>query len=57
MQNIGTVLEEEIRQTLRKEVRQQIDSTKKTATQLRHDVALLKRQVVLLDPVSFPLRT
>src|SRR5258706_6119143 len=49
MPNIGTVLKEEIVRLSRKEVCQQIDPTKKTTTQLRHDVASLKRQVALLE--------
>src|SRR5258706_184260 len=49
MPNIGTVLKEEIVRLSRKEVRSQIDPTKKTTTQLRHDVAALKRQVAQLE--------
>jgi len=49
MPNIGTVLKEEIVRLSRKETRQQIDPTKKTTTQLRHDVASLKRQAVQLE--------
>ena len=49
MPNIGTVLKEEIVRLSRKESRQQFDSTKKTTTQLRHDVASLKRQVAQLE--------
>jgi DNA-binding transcriptional regulator YiaG len=49
MPNIGTVLREEIVRLSRKEGRRQIDPTKKTATQLRHDVATLKRQVAQLE--------
>jgi hypothetical protein len=43
MPNIGTVLKEEIVGLSRKESRGQIDPTKKTTTQLRHDVAALNR--------------
>ena len=49
MPNIGTVLKEEIVRLSRKESRRQNDPTKKTTTQLRHDVATLKRQVALLE--------
>ena len=45
MPNIGTVL---VRLS-RREVRGQIDPTKKATTQLRHDVASLKRQLVQLE--------
>ena len=49
MPNIGTVLKEEIVRLSRKECRQQFDPTRKTTTQLRHDVAALKRQIVQLE--------
>ena len=49
MPNIGTVLKEEILRLSRKESRKQFDAAKKTATQLRHDVASLKRQVAQLE--------
>jgi len=49
MPNIGTVLKEEIVRLSRKEGRRQVDATRKTATQLRHDVATLKRQVAQLE--------
>jgi DNA-binding transcriptional regulator YiaG len=49
MPNIGTILKEEIIRLSRKEGRRQIDPTKKTAAQLRHDVATLKRQVLQLE--------
>ena len=49
MPNIGTVLKEEILRLSRKEARSQIGPTKKTTTQLRHDVASLKRQVAQLE--------
>jgi hypothetical protein len=47
--NIGTVLKEEIVRLSRKEGRQQIDGTRKTTRELRHDVATLKRQVTELE--------
>jgi len=46
MPNIGTVLKEEIARLSRKESRLHVDPVKKTATQLRHDVASLKRELV-----------
>lgn len=49
MPNIGTVLKEEIVRLSRKEGRRQIDPTRKTTAQLRHDVASLKRQVAQLE--------
>jgi DNA-binding transcriptional regulator YiaG len=49
MPNIGTVLKDEIVRLSRREGRRQIDPTKKTTTQLRHDVASLKRQVAQLE--------
>ena len=49
MPNIGTAIKEEIVRLARKEGRGQIDPTKKATTQLRHDVASLKRQVIQLE--------
>ena len=49
MPNLGTVLKEEILRLSRKESRRQIDPTKKASTNLRHDVATLKRQIVQLE--------
>jgi DNA-binding transcriptional regulator YiaG len=49
MPNIGTVLKEEISRLARKEVRSQVDPTKKTTTTHRHDIAALKRQVASLE--------
>jgi DNA-binding transcriptional regulator YiaG len=49
MPNIGTVLKEEISRLSRKEVRGQIDPTKKATAQHRRDIALLKRQVAQLE--------
>ena len=56
MPNIGTVLKEEISRLSRREIRSQIDTTKKATTQhrrqiaaLKHQVAQLERQVALLE--------
>ena len=49
MPNIGTVLREEITRLSRKEIRGQVDPTKKVTTQHRRDIAALKRQVAQLE--------
>ena len=49
MSNIGTVLREEISRLSRKEVRSQVDPTKKVTAQHRHDIAALKRQMTQLE--------
>jgi DNA-binding transcriptional regulator YiaG len=49
MPNIGTVLREEISRLCRKEVRRQVDVTKKATTQHRRHIAALKRQVAQLE--------
>ena len=49
MSNIGTVLREEISRLARKEVRSQVDPTKKVTAQHRHEIAALKRQVASLE--------
>ena len=49
MSNIGTVLKEEISRLARKEVRSQVDPTKKTTATHRHEIAALKRQVASLE--------
>jgi DNA-binding transcriptional regulator YiaG len=49
MSNIRTALKEEISRLARKEVRSQVEPTKKTATTHRHDIAALKRQVASLE--------
>ena len=49
MSNIGTVLKEEISRLARKEVRSQVDPTKKATTTHRHEIAALKRQVASLE--------
>ena len=49
MPNIGTVLREEISRLSRKEIRSQIDSTKKFTAQHRRDIAALKRQIAQLE--------
>ena len=49
MSNIGTVLREEISRLSRKEIRRQVDTTKKATTQHRRHIAALKRQVARLE--------
>ena len=49
MSNIGTVLKEEITRLARKEVRSQVDPTKKVTAVHRHEIAALKRQVAILE--------
>ena len=49
MPNIGTVLREEISRLSRREIRSQVDATKKATTQHRRQIALLKRQVAQLE--------
>jgi DNA-binding transcriptional regulator YiaG len=49
MSNIGVVLREEISRLSRKEVRSQMDPTKKVTAQHRRDIAALKRQVANLQ--------
>ena len=49
MSNIGTVLREEISRLSRKEIRSQVDSTKKLTAQHRRDIAALKRHVADLE--------
>jgi DNA-binding transcriptional regulator YiaG len=49
MSNIGTVLRDEISRLSRKEVRSQVDPTKKFTSQHRHDIAALKRQMTQLE--------
>ena len=49
MPSIGAVLREEISRLSRKEVRSQVEATKKATTQHRHHIAALKRQVAQLE--------
>ena len=49
MPSIGTVLREEISRLSRKEVRSQIDATRKATSQHRRHIAALKRQVAQLE--------
>jgi DNA-binding transcriptional regulator YiaG len=49
MPNIGTVLREEISRLSRKEIRSQVDPTKKFTAQHRRDIAALKRQITQLE--------
>ena len=45
MANLAAALKEEIRRVARREIRQELDQTRKTVTQQRRDIASLKRQV------------
>lgn len=49
MSNIGTVLKQEIARLSRKEVRSQIESTRKFTAQHRRDIAALKREIAQLE--------
>ena len=49
MPNIATALRDEIKRLSRQQSRTQIDPTKKATAVHRRDIALLKRQVVLLE--------
>jgi predicted transcriptional regulator len=49
MPNIGALLKQEITRLSRKEVRGQVQATKKAASQHRHDIAALKRQIAALQ--------
>jgi len=49
MPNIGNLLKEEIVRLSRKESRSQVDSTKKSTTRHRREIATLKRQVAQLE--------
>jgi DNA-binding transcriptional regulator YiaG len=49
MPNIGTVLREEVSRLSRKEIRSQVDPTKRFTAQHRRDIAALKRQVAQLE--------
>ena len=49
MPNIAAVLREEISRLSRKEIRNQVDATKKATTQHRRHIAALKRQVTQLE--------
>jgi DNA-binding transcriptional regulator YiaG len=49
MSNIGAVLKAEITRLARREIRSQVDPTRKLAAQHRREIAALKRQVVTLE--------
>ena len=49
MSNIGAFLREEITRLSRKEVRSQVDPTRKFTAQHRRDIAALKRQIAQLE--------
>ncbi|MGE5128334.1 MAG: helix-turn-helix domain-containing protein [Sphingomonadaceae bacterium] len=48
MPNIASVLKQEIARLSRREVREQVESTKKASGQYRRDIAALKREVAAL---------
>ena len=52
MPNIATALRDEIKRLSRQQSRTQIDPTKRATAVHRRDIALLKRQVVLLEAPS-----
>lgn len=49
MPNIGALLKQEIARLARREVRAQVQATKKASTQSRRHIAALRRQVGLLE--------
>jgi hypothetical protein len=49
MPNVATVLKEEIARLSRKEIRSQVDPTRKATAQHRREIWLLKRQVATLE--------
>lgn len=49
MPNIGAVLKEEISRLARREIRGQVQTTKKASAQYRRHIAALKRQVATLE--------
>ena len=49
MSNIGTVLRQEISRLSRKEIRNEVSTTKKLTGQHRRDIAALKRQITQLE--------
>ena len=49
MPNFGTVLRDEISRLSRREVRSQVDATKRATAQHRRHIAALKRQVAQLE--------
>jgi DNA-binding XRE family transcriptional regulator len=49
MPNIGAVLKQEIARLSRREIRSQVESTRKASTQYRRHIAALRRQVAALE--------
>lgn len=49
MPNIGILLKQEITRLCRREIRKEIDSTKKASAAYRRDIAALKRKVAQLE--------
>lgn len=49
MANIGTMLREEILRLARREIRSQVQTTRKASAQYRRHIAALKRQVAMLE--------
>ena len=52
MANLGALLKEEIARLCRREIRKEIDSTRKASTVYRRDIAALKRKVAELERKS-----
>src|SRR5450432_1580715 len=55
MPNIGTILKQEISRLCRREVRKEIEATRKASASYRRDIAALKRQVTSLERQSASL--
>jgi DNA-binding XRE family transcriptional regulator len=49
MPNIGALLKQEIARLSRREIRAQVNATKKASAQYRHHIAALRRQVATLE--------
>jgi DNA-binding XRE family transcriptional regulator len=56
MPNIGAMLKQEITRLARREVRVQVQATKKASTQYRRHIAALRRQVTALEQQLATLR-
>ena len=49
MPNIGAVLKQEIARLSRREIRSEVEATRKASAQYRHHIAALRRQVAALE--------
>ena len=49
MPNIGAVLKQEIARLSRREIRGQVEATKKASAQYRRHIATLRRQIATLE--------